>query len=508
MTESFTLGGDPAAIRSSAQHWTSFGSSATSASSELRALDSGEFVGDEGETFRNRINSDMQPHLDTTGSAWTSIAGALKKFAGELEDLQQRMNTLRTQAGHQQKAVSNASATLSSATSADAAHTRQQHTATMALKPGEALPPSTYTSNAGSASSALSSAQSDYSATVAAAHQVRADHDTAVKACCGTIDDAKGKRFQTPPGFWDKVKSTASSAWDATKAGVSWAAKHIGPILKIVSMVAGLLALIPFLAPIMGPIALAAGATALALDVLNKLMNGEGSWTQMGLDTLGLIPGIKPLTSLGKMSKLASAARNVEEAGQGVTDAKKALALARNAKPFLAITKRQKLAKAAYQDAKAGVASAKNAKTVALNAEKALNSQYAKLAKTWKRVEFGSSAGVAGLTGANNYRLNGDLKEALAAGGVSALGMKLPFAGKKFAAIQAIVANGGATAHQAVNIFILHPELASNPVQLAKLLTSAGKTGVSGRNAGAYSSTGSHPNGLPRSAFEVPNYWK
>lgn len=508
MTESFTLGGDPASIRASAQHWTSFGGSATSASSDLRALDSGEFVGDEGDTYRSRINTDMQPHLDTTGSAWSSIAGALTTFAGELEDLQVRMSSLKTQAGNQQTTVNNAASNLSSAKSADHTNTQQQNAATLALKPGETLPPSTYTSQTGSASTALGQAQSDLGATRAAAAKVREDHDAAVKACCSTIDDAKGKRFEKPPGFWDKVGAVASAGWDKVKAGVSWAATHVGPVLKIVAMVAGVLALVPGLNVIMAPIALVAGGAALALDVMNKLMNGEGSWLQIGVDTLGLIPGVKPLTSMGKMTKLASAAKNVEKASEGVADAKKALALARNAKPLLAVTKKQKLAKAAYQEAKAGVKSAKNAKSTALDAEKALNSQYAKLDKIWKGIEFGSTGGVAGLTAAVNYRNNGSLKEALAAGGVGALGMKLPFAGKKFNAVQGIVANGAATVHQAVNIYVLHPELASNPVQVAKLLTSAGKTGASTRNAVAYSSAGTHPNGLPREAYEVPNHWK
>lgn len=509
MTESFTLGGDPAAIRASAQRWSSFGGSATSASSDLKGLDSGEFVGDEGETYRTRINSDMQPHLDTTGGAWASIAGALQKFAGELEDLQQRMDSLRTQAGHQQKAVDAAAASLTSAKSADATHTQQQQEATKALKPGETLPPSTYTSPSGSASTSLSSARSDLNNTVAEARKVRDDHDKAVKACCGTIDDAKGRRFQKPPGFWDKVKSVASSAWDAAKAGVSWAAKHVGPLLKMVSMVAGMLALIPGLGPIMGPIALVAGGVALALDVMNKLMNGEGSWAQMGLDALGLVPGVKQVSMMGKMTKLGNAAKNIEKASDGVKGAEAALVAAKNAKPPLALlTRNGRAAKAAVKNAKTDVTEAKTALKSANSQYKAIDDYYKNVDKVWRRIDLGTTATTAGLTGVRNYEVNGSLKEALLAGSVSATGIKIPAAGKKFNAIQGIVSNGAATGHQALNMYVLHPELAGDGVQQVKLLTSGGKTILSGSNTVRFSSEGTHPNGTPRAAFEVPNHWK
>jgi hypothetical protein len=109
MTETFQLGGDPSAIRGSAQQWANFASAATGAASDVGSLDSAEFIGDEGDTYRGRVNSDMTPHLKTTGEAWSKVSAALLKYAGTLEALQGQMNTLRIQAGHQQTAVQHAS---------------------------------------------------------------------------------------------------------------------------------------------------------------------------------------------------------------------------------------------------------------------------------------------------------------------------------------------------------------------------------------------------------------
>ena len=70
--------------------------------------------------------------------------------------------------------------------------------------------------------------------------------------------------------------------------------------------------------------------------------------------------------------------------------------------------------------------------------------------------------------------------------------------GKKFDAAQNIVSSAAGTGHQAVNMFVLHPELANDPVQQTKLLTGAGKTVMHSTNMARFTQPGVHPNGLPR----------
>lgn len=490
MTETFELSGDPDAIIGSAQHWTNFGSSAHSASSDVSSLDASQFSGDEADTYRGRINKDMTPHLATAGDAWSDVGSALRTYAGTLRDLQQRMTALKAAAAEQKSKVDSSAQAVQQAQQAD--QTNSSATA----------PDPHYKSGTADANTGHADAVSAFNGSVSEAAAIRKEHREAIQKCCGTIDDAKHKRFQKPPGFWDKLGAVVV---DQFKKTLAFAVKYVSPMLKMVSMVAGVLALVPFLTPIMGPIALAAGATALAIDVLNKLVTGQGSWTQMGLDTLGLVPGVKQLSTFGKMAKLGNAAKNIERASDGVKGAKEALAAAKSAKPPLAfLTRNGRAAKAAIKNAKTGVNDAKGALKTANSQYKALEDHFAKVSKNWRRVEAATSTATAGLTGYRNYEANGSVKEAVLAGAVSATGIKVPGVGKKFDAVQNIVSSGAATGHQAVNMYVLHPELANDPVQQTKLLTGVGKTAMHSTNLHRFSEPGMHPNGLPRAAFEVP----
>lgn len=79
-----------------------------------------------------------------------------------------------------------------------------------------------------------------------------------------------------------------------------WLKDHIGDIgdiAGIVSAVAGVLAFIPVLTPIMAPIALGAGAIALAAHgadmVVNEKYDDPNAWIGLGGDAIGLIPGAR-----------------------------------------------------------------------------------------------------------------------------------------------------------------------------------------------------------------------
>ncbi len=108
MGESFTLGGDPGSIRASATVWDSFGTDASTASSDVTSLDTSEFQGDEADTYRAKVSDDLPPRLDTTSQAWQVVAAALKTYAGKLEDLQSRMATLKAKADDQADKVDSA----------------------------------------------------------------------------------------------------------------------------------------------------------------------------------------------------------------------------------------------------------------------------------------------------------------------------------------------------------------------------------------------------------------
>ena len=296
MSDTFSLGGEPGSIRASGQAWKSFASSASSASSDIKSVDAASFQGDEGDTYRSKVNDDLPPRLDKTHEAWNQVGTALITYASTLEDLQKRLAALKTQ---HDSAVSTANAkenSLESAKSADKTHDQQQTEAKAKLKPGETLPPSPYQSSTSSAQSQLNEANSAVQDTINKANTVHSEHKTALNACCNEIEDAKGKRFEKPPGFWGKLKDSV----------VDWVKDHadvltkISGVLKIISAIAGVLSFIPILAPIMLPISLAAGGAALLIDVGVKLATGKGSWLSIGIDAATmLLPGVGKLVGKG-----------------------------------------------------------------------------------------------------------------------------------------------------------------------------------------------------------------
>jgi hypothetical protein len=491
--ETFTLGGDPSSIRASARLWGNFSTTASGASSDIKSVNTTEWVGDESEVYRGRIHKDLVPHLDVTAEAWGIVKTALNVYAGHLESLQSRMSTLRIQHAHQQIVVRNAQTGYVTAKAADKSHHDGRQRAIDNRTEGQTLPADTYIAQSGGAFSRLQTAQQTLQGLETKAGVIRIEHAKYVRACCDEIGRAKKLRPVHPPGWRDALKKWVGDRWNDVKSGVAWAAEHLGPILKVISAVAGMLALIPCLAPIMGPIALVAGGAALALDIMNKLMNGKGSWLQIGLDTLALVPGIKPLTTAGKLGKMASATRGVEQTSSMVSRANRALTAA-------------KASGHGIKDAKSALSAAR-----ALNMSKysqlaALTSKYKKIDNIWKGVDAATTVTTTGLTTYKTYRDTGSWKQALLVGAVSSLGTKIPGVGRRFTAVQNVVNTAGSTLYTATGM-LLDPKKFNDPMQWVKLTTGVGKFGIHGYNGSTYQTAGTHPNGSARAAYELPSYW-
>ncbi|MTD15253.1 hypothetical protein GIS00_15025 [Nakamurella sp. YIM 132087] len=285
----FVLGGSPGEIRSSATKWSGFSTDTSTAASDIRGLDSSEFVGDEADTYRSQMSDDLPPNLETTSEAWSMVASALTTYADTLESLQSQLSSLAADRDEQSDAVSGAQTAVSHAQTADSQHATAQAEAEKLLKPGETMPTDTYQPQTSGATADLSAKQAALQGTIDAANGIQSKHRSAVDTCVSKINEAKGMRFEDPPGWFDSLCSNVGD-WIAEHADVLTA---ISSVLKTISGIAGVLALIPGLAPIMGPIALVTGAAAIGIDVAVKLATGEGSWTQIGLDALGLIPGVR-----------------------------------------------------------------------------------------------------------------------------------------------------------------------------------------------------------------------
>ena len=297
MSDPFTLGGSPASIRASGAVWLTFSTSSNEAASDIRSIDSGDFRGDEGDTYRDQVNSDLPPHLDTTSEAWGIVGRALTAYADKLEGFQSKLATLSTQHAQDQNNVSSAQSSVSTAKTADQHHDQSVQQAKSGLKPGQTLPPDTYKSGTSSANSALSSAQQAQQDTIDAANKVQSDHTNALNDCVNDINRAKDMRFQKPPGWWDRMTSSVCG-WIKDHADMLL---KVASVLKTISSIAGILAFIPILSPIMTPIAIATGVAAVGIEAGVKLATGKGSWTSIGIDALTMTPlGGKVLGVVGK----------------------------------------------------------------------------------------------------------------------------------------------------------------------------------------------------------------
>ena len=92
--DGFLVEGDPEAVRESGRAYGRFAALAGETAAGLRRLDSGAWVGSEGDLFRARV-AEIPPHLDTAHSAFAQVAGALGGFADVLADAKGQMAGIR-----------------------------------------------------------------------------------------------------------------------------------------------------------------------------------------------------------------------------------------------------------------------------------------------------------------------------------------------------------------------------------------------------------------------------
>ena len=206
-----------------------------------------------------------------------------------------------SQAADRQAQAAAAGDALADARTADARHTATVQAAQNALPTGGTLPPDGYQPLTVAAAGRVAAADAAVQGTTDAANRLHSEHSAAVDRCVGAINTAAGMRFQEPPGFWGRL-GAAVGGWIRDNADVLTA---ISGALKQISRIAGLLAMIPMLAPVMAPLAAATGAGAVLIDSAVKVATGRGSWTDIAMDVAGVIPGGGVAGEAVKGAKLA-----------------------------------------------------------------------------------------------------------------------------------------------------------------------------------------------------------
>jgi type VII secretion system ESX-1 substrate len=108
---SFAIEGDPEAVRETGRTYGRFATIAVEAAADLRALDSGAWVGSEGDLFRARV-TEIPPQLDTAHRAFAQVSRALDGFAEALAAAQRQMAVARDQAEQTHRSLTGARAEL------------------------------------------------------------------------------------------------------------------------------------------------------------------------------------------------------------------------------------------------------------------------------------------------------------------------------------------------------------------------------------------------------------
>ncbi|MGY1497800.1 WXG100 family type VII secretion target [Streptomyces sp. QTS52] len=245
---------------------------------ELEQIEAGEWKGKTAIAFTEYIGEDVTPLIRKSHDSFDKASRALHRWAGELQDFQDETARLERTAGEKIDAKAKA-------------------------KEG--------TDEYGKASG-------DVDGVLDKLHDLEDRYSLAAAKISKELDKA-ADIAPDEPGFWDKLTKGVADAWDATG---DWIKEHadqiklIGDLLSDLTAILALLTIItlpfPPLAAIFATAAIVTSGLALAAHGIAKAGGADVSWMQIGLDAVGLLPGVgafsKGVKVVGKTRLAASTA--------------------------------------------------------------------------------------------------------------------------------------------------------------------------------------------------------
>ncbi|MFJ2906126.1 putative T7SS-secreted protein [Streptomyces sp. NPDC087212] len=255
---------------------------------ELQRIECGAWKGKTALAFTEYIGKDVTPLVRTSHDSFDKASRALHRWADDLHGFQGRADRLEKSAGEKLDARSDAE------NKAD-----------------------------GKGSDDLAKASSAVDGVIQKVHDLEDEYRRAARLISKELDKA-ADIAPDEPGFWDRLGKDIENAWDATGDWIKDHAdvfKTIGDMLSLASGVLGLLAIItaPFepLGAIFAAAAMVASGAALLTHLVAKAAGADVSWTEIGFDALGVLPGVKGLTGGAELVKGASAVGRAAELGEG-----------------------------------------------------------------------------------------------------------------------------------------------------------------------------------------------
>jgi len=314
--------GDPIGVRQLSRHARAVADDAEQAEHDVRGLAGDDavtsWIGAAGDVFRGALD-DFPSQLRQLADSYGQAAAALTGWAGELDGAQDQADRALALGREARARVESLTSQLSDARGSAAAASD-----TVSRLEGGAEPPDpdqvrAATRNAQAAanraaalSGALSEAQGQLDAAKRMALDARELREQAAGRAGDRLHDASDAGIE-PNSFWENFTAAVASVWEV----VVTVATVVAIVVAVIAIFVG--------GPLVWGILLAASAVLLA-DSLMRYANGEGSLWEVGLNLLGIVPGGRLLTSLGRISGLARAgARTAGAMGRGLTAAGTAL---------------------------------------------------------------------------------------------------------------------------------------------------------------------------------------
>jgi hypothetical protein len=250
---------------------------------ELERIECGAWKGKTAVAFSEHISTDVTPLIRKSYESFDKASRALHRWAGQLDGFQDEADRLEKEAGEKLDAQADA-------------------------KEG---------------TEAYGKASGDVNGVIQKVHGLEERYRHAAVLVGRDLDKAAGIA-PDEPGFWDKLGHGITDAWNATG---EWFKDHadliktIGDVLSLASGVLGMLAIItaPFepLGAIFAAGAMITSGAALLSHAVAKAAGADVSWTEIGFDALGILPGVKGLTGSAELAKGVSATARAAELGEG-----------------------------------------------------------------------------------------------------------------------------------------------------------------------------------------------
>jgi hypothetical protein len=289
---------------------------------QLRNSDSGVWVGDAADAFRQHFNDKLVTDLQHAQQSLTEASSTIQNWYKDLVGFKQTAQNLDQEAASAREALQNAKSQVSQAKSNPNLNLINEVFSNPQALQAAQSDLDQAVSAVNDANAAEQQAQDELDSIIKRARQLQQEVDSAARNYASQLENSTKGLAPHKPGMFSRMMHDIGGAFKAVGGWIEKHADAIHSILSTISAIAGLVALCtpPPVDLVAGAIAMGAGAGALAMDLANpKTRNAlggllTGHFTKANLeaaattggDLLSAIPGVGTLKYLGKADKLAT----------------------------------------------------------------------------------------------------------------------------------------------------------------------------------------------------------